>query len=361
MDIFDDLCSRIDRPDRWLALVMLMLVAACDKHVVKQTIEPSDTVTHATQVVTQVARLGPFTHTINSSGRVESISDAVIRVDRSSIVEQILVSNGNMVKAGQVLAILNNEREKLALDKAMVQKKEKELIFTDQVLPYLERDDSVAVAQAISNIRLSSGLEMAEIALKEAQYEYDQTFIRANVDGLISDLQIRPWNVLNPGDQFCRIYDVKHFVVICEILEVDVHRIKVGGKASILTLDRSIKVSGTVAEINPSVNASSHLITTTLSIDDPRVHFFPGMSVLVSLTLSGNKVIIVPKEAVVLKSGRQVVFTKSGPLSKWNDVLLGKDNGLEVEVHSGIKEGDSVIISNNAHLANNSSIRITDL
>ena len=65
---------------------------------------------------------------------------------------------------------------------------------------------------------------------------------------------------------------------------------------------------------------------------------------------------MVAKEAIVMKSGKPVVFTEENGLAKWNYVSTGRENGKEIEILSGIKAGQNVIVSNNLQLAHDAPI-----
>ena len=68
--------------------------------------------------------------------------------------------------------------------------------------------------------------------------------------------------------------------------------------------------------------------------------------------------LVVPKDAVVYRSGRAVVFTIENNESKWNYVEVGKDNGQEIEILDGIKPGSTVITTNNLQLAHQAPVQI---
>lgn len=86
---------------------------------------------------------------------------------------------------------------------------------------------------------------------------------------------------------------------------------------------------------------------------------FPGMHVNVRMRLPFKSNIIVLKEAIVIRSGKQVVFTAVNGKAYWNYVKTGRENGKEIEVLEGLKTGDNVIISNNLQLAHDAPVTVT--
>jgi hypothetical protein len=82
------------------------------------------------------------------------------------------------------------------------------------------------------------------------------------------------------------------------------------------------------------------------------------MSVQITFIIPYNKNIIVPKEAVVIRSGKHVVFTAERGLAKWNYVTVGRENGKEIEIIEGLKENQAVIITNNLQLAHDAPVKV---
>jgi multidrug efflux pump subunit AcrA (membrane-fusion protein) len=68
--------------------------------------------------------------------------------------------------------------------------------------------------------------------------------------------------------------------------------------------------------------------------------------------------IVLPKEAVVIRVGRAVVFTAEDGRAKWNFITTGRDNGKEVEILDGLTEGKEVIITNNLQLAHDAPVSV---
>jgi len=81
------------------------------------------------------------------------------------------------------------------------------------------------------------------------------------------------------------------------------------------------------------------------------------MNVRVSIFRSLGKQWVVPKSAVVLRTGKEVVFTLEDGKAIWNYVQTGLENANSYTITSEtLKEGDEVIISGNINLAHESSV-----
>jgi len=85
-----------------------------------------------------------------------------------------------------------------------------------------------------------------------------------------------------------------------------------------------------------------------------------GMNVRISVKRAIDKALVIPKSAVVLRSGRQVVFTLDGNKAMWNYITTGLENLSEYTVTDGLTPGMKVITSGNVNLAHESPVRIIE-
>ena len=84
------------------------------------------------------------------------------------------------------------------------------------------------------------------------------------------------------------------------------------------------------------------------------------MNVRVSIYRSLGKQLVVPKTAVVLRSGKKVVFTLSSGKAVWNYVQTGLENATHCTILEGLKEGDTVIVSGNINLAHEAPVTVVN-
>lgn len=343
---------------RFVILTLLFSSACASKSEIKEE-DPQRLRSEipATEVITVLAKRSPFEYLIQASGKIQSVTDVQILCRAAGILKHISVSNGTFVQKGTTLAEMENEKQKMQLDKAGIQLAEKQLAYEDQMLSYAGMVDSVRFGKAKNNNRITSGLATAEINYREAKLEFENTFIKATATGRVSNLEAKSGSALSTGQVFCYVHDPDHMIVVCTVLEADALRLTAGTRARITTLSEAVGVvEGSVKEINPRVDEKTNLVKVILTLSKNK-NLLPGMSVNVILIVPYEKNIIVPKEAVVIRSGKQVVFTAEGGLAKWNYVTVGRENGKEIEITEGLKENQSVIITNNLQLAHDAPVK----
>lgn len=345
---------------RYLGIILLMLLFWTCSGIDNSSDEPKDPVNisaPATEVRIVKAVVKPFEYLISASGKIASVAEVRMQFRRPGIIAKKYVRNGQQVKQGQLLAVLVNETQDLSLSKAKLLLEEKRLAFTDQMI-YAGGQDSTRYKNIRDNIRITSGLAGAEIAYEEAKIEYDNSFVKAQISGVISGVELDAGSPVKQSDLFCFIHDPLNLLVQTEVLEADALLLSNGTQAVIRPISSTGEVyKGEVENINPRVDDKTGLVKVTLIISE-RSRAFPGMNVQATLHLPFSKNIIIPKEAVVIRSGKAVVFTSSNGLAKWNYVIVGRENGIDVEVLQGLKEGDEVIVTNNLQLAHDAAITI---
>lgn len=310
-----------------------------------------------TEVKTVIAERKPFEYLIQAAARIEPVNEVQVKFRRAGTIREIHIRNGQYIKKGDILALLDFERQELQRQKARLAYEEKLLAFRDQMLNYHEAD-SLRRKRAAETLRITTGLAAAELALREAELEYQYTFVRAEINGIVSDLQLRPGSAVAEGQVLCRLHNPAEITAVAEVLESDVAQIKPGVPAVVQVAGQESKpINGEVVLINPRVEDKSGMVKVTIKLP-AGVNLLPGMRAQVVIKVPGAKHIVIPKEAVVMRSGRAVVFTAENGLAKWNYVTTGRENGQEVEILEGLEDGKAVIITNNLQLAHDAPIKI---
>ena len=297
----------------------------------------------------------PFNYQIHSNGVVRPANETEIVFKTGGSVTEYYIREGKEVKKGQILAVISNVEQAMALSKAQIHLKESQLEFESQLLASGGRGDSTQMAEVRENLAYVSGLKAAELEYKQAQLLYNNTFIKAPISGILSNLQTVKGATVVKGDKLCKVYGSNNLLVQTEVLESVIGKVKIGQQVDInpLALDKTFKA--VVQSINPWVNEHG-TVSLTLEIRGS-TGLMPGMHVAVIIKAPYNKNIIVPETALVIRSGKEVVFIEKDGLAKWHYVTTGLKSNNEVEVLTGLEEGDKVITTNNIYLAHDTPVK----
>lgn len=313
-------------------------------------------------VQTAVVRKGDFPLQTITNGRVLAAQEMALWFTKPGLVERIFVKNGARVVSGQVLATINDVKERIALQEARLQMDESWVELNDLLISQggKAKDSSSVSREIFSYIKLRSGFERAKLALMKAEIDLLNSALRAPGDGIVANLTMNPHNQTPLDKPFCTILDNRKMLVRCPILETELGFVKVGHSVQVMPIGSPVsRIAGTVVDINPVVNPHG-LTDITIEINNAK-GLFSGMNVKVIIEEKYFNQVIIPKRALVERSGKKVVFTLVGDKSKWNYVTVGLENDLNVSIIEGLSVGDEVICSGNLNLGHDVKVKKQEL
>ncbi len=314
----------------------------------------------ATPVHISQAEQKTFDYLINASGKVESSEQVIVVAERSGYLTELSIKEGDFVNKGAVIARMDQHESLIKLERAGIQQKNANATYRSEMLSFenlIRSEDSLRGAEILDQLKAKSGLLTAEIELKEAKMDLEKTQIKAAISGKVADVKAKKGSLINAGDPLFEIINVSQLELKVKVLESDINLISIGQKAEIYAVGGNTEaVEGRVKSINPKVDENG-LVQVGISVLNTKA-LLPGMNARAIIRAPQNNSIVVPKQAVVYRSGRPVVFTIESGESKWNYVEVGKDNGQEIEVLNGVEPGQTVITSNNLQLAHQAPVQI---
>ncbi len=315
----------------------------------------------ATEVRVATAERKSFDYLINATGKLEALSEVKALVEREGYLEKVQVLEGQFVQKGQVIATLDRREAEFELEKARINltKAQSELeVLKAQFQLALESKDPNVVRTVQERIRVNSGLALAEVELKEAELNLARCEVRAPVSGKIANIKFKEGSLVTKNAEFAEILSTDRLLLRVKVLESDIPLISSNQRAEVYPIsDSQHALEGRVTAINPKVDENG-LVQVSLTLISSK-NLLPGMNARAIIRAPQSNSLVVPKDAVVYRSGRAVVFTvENGKESKWNYVEVGKDNGREIEILDGIPENSTVITTNNLQLAHQAPVQL---
>ena len=301
-----------------------------------------------------------FYQEIISNGKLEGHQKSEMRFKINQKITNIYVSNGQYVQKGQLLARLDNYELENSLLLCKVSLENGKLTLMDYLIGQgYALKDSVDIPENILSIaKIKSGYTKAEMELALAQFNMEQTILRAASNGFIANLTVKESNYPDGEKPFCLIIDNSKLEIRFPVMEPEAHLVEKGRPVNIVLYYNEKEISGRVSAINPFIDENGQLEVTAI-IAQPGTGLYEGMNAKVYLKKNIGKALAVPKEAVTLRSERPVVFVYENGLAKWNYVELGEENSSQVVVKTELVQGDSIIVKGNLHLAHESKVLLT--
>ena len=317
-----------------------------------------------TAVTTAIVEKRDMGSLVQATGIIKPKVGAEVKVGAriTGKVEHLYANIGDRVKKGQILVRLEQDDLKARVDQAEAAYLEAKAAF-DKAKLDLERDAPLAKEGYISqqNIDgLQNVYDMAKARLMKAKADQDYAkaqlsyaTITAPISGTIASVTTQQGETVAAGlnaPTFITIIDLNKLEVNAYVDETDVGKIGVGQEA-LFTVDTFADkdFKGKVSAIYPRAVLQENVVNyiTLISIENSEGKLKPDMTANVTITLKKKKgVLAVPGAAVVREGGRKYVMlqTKDGKATR-REVKTGWKEGPYLEITTGLKEGDVVLIS----------------
>ena len=318
-------------------------------------------------VTTMTLKKQGFSHELISNGKVTARRTAELRFESNEIVTDVYVKNGDRVYKDQKLAVLDTfklHNELLQAQDALTKAK---LDLQDVLigLGYPVDKQNEVPTEIMKLARVKSGYDQSQIQYESAKRALEHATLVAPFDGVVANLFTKPYNYPNTSESFCSIIDMHHMEVDFMVLESELSLIKEGDRVLITPYSNtSVTYKGRVSEVNPVVNEDGLVKVKAVVENDGAL--FNGMNVKISVRRTVANQLVIPKSAVVLRTGREVVFTLKDNKAMWNYVNTGLENSdscivsnkADEGVTDGLLEGDTVIVTGNVNLAHETPVKV---
>ncbi len=313
---------------------------------------------HETLVRTYLLKPMVFEFSIQSIGKIQAENEIKFTSSTSGLVEAALLHNNDIVISGKPLIKLNTEILELKIKKTKENIFSSKLNYESDILSQesLLKNKTKGVRDTVyRKLRANVGLTSAELELKDLQLELSKQVIKAPISGRLASVKIRKGMYIREGDELFTIYTHNQLFLEGKILETEIGSVKIGQAARVTPVAHTKSFKAVVAEMNPLVDENG-LVTLKIRLIDPG-SLMPGMNATSEIVVPQKTGLFVPKQAVVRRNGRSVVFTLENNEAIWNYVVVGLDNGKELEILKGLKQGQKIIITNNLQLAHHAVVK----
>ncbi|MDR3060783.1 MAG: efflux RND transporter periplasmic adaptor subunit [Dysgonamonadaceae bacterium] len=301
-----------------------------------------------------------FRHELIANGTVSSQNKADLRFQTQENVAAVYVKNGDRVGKGQKIAMLDRFKLQSSLAQAKDALERARLELQDVLIGqgYAIGDTAKVPKEVLMLAKVRSNYDQSEIQYNLAEYNFENSVLYAPFNGVVANLFTKVYNIPNGSEPFCTIIDNSRLEADFMVLESELPVIRIGDKVQVspFSID-DFSCEGRVSEINPAIDKNG-MVRVKAVISNPGNKLFEGMNIRVRLQRSLGRQLVIPKEALVLRTNKKVVFTYNGGIAKWVYVTTGLENSTGYVITSGLAEGDSVIYEGNINLAHETPVVI---
>ena len=303
------------------------------------------------------------------SARMKGQNDVTITPQVSGQLMRIAVSEGQLVKKGQVLFAIDSRNAQLELEAAQANLQAALASESSAKLEYESNknlfDKKIVSSYMLSNSQNSykqaqAAVAQARASVNRAKVNLGFCTITAPVSGVIGEIPVRVGDQVSPMTELTILSGnttmFAEFSVTEAIVEAMVQNNMSAGEVDkyIASLPEATFVmkngteyphKGRVVSLTGVVNAATGSLTCKVTFPNPEGHLYSGIQGTIVMPFAEKSVIVVPQFAVVRLQDKALVYkVKSDSTATAIDVTTeDTGNGKDFIVTSGLNEGDQIV------------------
>jgi len=313
-------------------------------------------------------RLGPLNEKVFLVGALKPVAQVDVVSKMTGRIDQLNAEIGDWVRKGTLIAKVDEDEVRqqvnraaaaLEVAKASLSQKETDLeilkkeldrtveLHENQLIPRRDLDTAEARYRgAIAQEKLAEAqIDQAQAELRELRVRLDNTRILAPISGLVGKRHLDNGALVNPSMPVVSLVDLSTMVMEINAPEKDLVKIRAGLEANIV-LDAypEQKFKGRVIRLSPILDPATRTGSVEIEVPNPKMMLKAEMFARVELDLgTRHNTLLVPREALVSHDQQRGVFKLQDDIARFQPVDAGVTQGGDVEVISGLKEGEAVI------------------
>ena len=306
-------------------------------------------------VEVEQAGLGTISAFYSATATLEADGESRVVPRITGRIVEIVAEEGDRVRAGDVLARIDDDRLRLELARAEADLSRLRQDFNRQ----REMHQRNLIATEIVE-RLQFEYEAQRTQVELVRLELSYTDITAPIDGVVSERMVRVGNMVNTTDPVFVVTAMEPIQAVLNVPERELARLKPGQPARLQVdaLPGEVFV-GQIARISPVVDAASGTFRVTVELAEHGQRLRPGMFGRFHIVHdSREQAVLVPVAAVMSEDGRQSVFVVNDSQAQRRAVTVGYRNNGEYEITAGIEPGERVVVTGQASLRSGAEVLI---
>lgn len=300
---------------------------------------------------------GPIAATLAFNSTLETESTVDLFPQVAGQVEELLVEEGDFVKAGDPLIKIDEREWRVDADEAFVNLEREKANFARSESLY---ERNLINQQEYENARFQ--LEQMRLRHERAKIRLDHATVRAPFDGVISEREVQVGARVGNNTKLFSLVSLQDMVARVFVPGRYLPEVAQDQAATITSEflpDRSF--AGWVKRISPVIDPQSGTFKVTVGLNNPERDILPGLFVKATIvTEEKAAALLVPKRAIVYDGGNQFIFTVKDGEAHRLALNPGFETAETIEVLSGLEEGDPVIVLGQSGLKDEAPVKVVN-
>jgi len=312
------------------------------------------TVERVVAVKAMVAQPSDRQVTRTYTGSLQGEQQAVLRARLAEAVETVHVTEGQRVKADDILITL----DKYGPSSQYVQ--------TQSQFRNAKKNSEKMEYLFVEGAASESQFDAARTQYEVAQAQFDAVSrmidIRTPIAGRVTSINVSPGDLVTQGQELATVATTSRLRAKFGVNADDIGFFTAGAEVVIVGETAQTSASGKVATVASSADPISRSFQIEAIIDNSKGQFSPGMFVHIDYILERLPgVIAVPNEAILNIDGHETVFAAVGSRAQMRRVTLGADLSGDVVILSGLNAGDTLVTLGQDYLEDGLKLNIAEL
>jgi membrane fusion protein (multidrug efflux system) len=186
-------------------------------------------------------------------------------------------------------------------------------------------------------------------------FEYEEGFIKSPINGNVASVMVDVGAMVTPQAPVAVVMDYARVQVKFNVAEANMNCIKKNDRIAVqIDAIPNADFQGTISEVTPVVDPMTRTFGVTAIINNSKRLLRPGMTARVTINLGAkNDVLVIPRDALL----DGYLFVVSDSTAERRDVISGIVGDKNVEIISGVSDGERVVVVGQQRLAGGEKVR----
>lgn len=285
----------------------------------------------------------PFRHFIDIQGKVDAEENVPVTAKAPGVLSKVLVKNGDVVKRGQLLAIIDDQLMLKGLAELELQLQTATDLFNRQKALWDQK-----IGTEVQFIQAKTNKEAIEQRIATTKEQWQMTRIYAPISGSVDYVMLKAGQAISPGIPLCNIVNLSDLKITGEVPEAYAAKVTKGDAVVLYFPDLKKEVNSRVTYVSKTINPTSRTFAVECALpagDDYRANMIAVMKII---DYQNNNALVIPVNLIQTAADGDFVLTveksadKQGAVRK-TPVKQGNNYNGMVEITQGLKKGDQVI------------------
>ncbi len=299
-------------------------------------------------ITTIKAETQNFVHFLELQGAVQTKQNVLVYPEMSGTLQRVYVTKGQRVKAGQILAKIDDGGVGSQLEQLKTQAELAKTTFERQKRLWEQK-----IGSEIQYLQAKTNYVAAENTVKQSQSQLGKSIIRAPFSGIIDDVIKDQGTVVSPGpgSEIFRIVNLSNMYLEVDVPETYLGQITKGKEAVVYFPVLGDSITTKIRETGNFINPSNRSFSVEIPVPNKKGNIKPNLTARVRLNDYSNESAILIPQSIISENatGDQYAYVCSEPNDDNEAVVTrsiittGKTQDGYIEVLSGISDGNYVV------------------